>query len=358
MPSMSEEDLLSRTESPETPSERDLESLQVAPLPFDCAAANRWRKGGELSLSQAENLFWLSGRPDAAEGERDEKFLSSNPGMLPHLPTPPNSSRLTHCPNCSYYGSAEQTAGVSCPRCYFLWHAPSPRTHTWHATQLAMDVADYIAPSTDRPPADFVSSFLPALSNSSPRSSRGRNNVGRGSNSARQSVPFGEKPSTPWATLNEPREPQFAPALIQELRALHRRAYIKPRQQERPAGAASRVPHVARSPSPPPAPSPPRQRPLHGTSPRPIAVPNSAAAMSASLPEPMPWLAGRATPPPPPPYVKPPTPPPVVVAAAPAPAAVRPKSPWTLEKKHLGTAQEVERWKRAFMTMIAFCARP
>lgn len=136
-------------------------------------------------------------------------------------------------------------------------------------------------------------------------------------------------------------------ALVKEVRALRRRAYIKPRTHERPTGAASRI-------SPPKA-SQFRLRAISPAASRSardrigcVASSDGPSAFAASPASarsctghigtlvPLPWLPGRATPPP-----DPPTPllchDPIVekvqVAPAVAPPPIPPKqSPWSLDK--------------------------
>ena len=285
-------------------------------LPAECvAAAKRREEGGELSLEAAETLFWLRGVPAAGdsddsdsddEGDRDMNGLKTPRLMM----TPPEASRLARCPNCGFYGivgAGEATEAFECAKC--CWKAPPQRVQLF-------------APNA-RPTAGF----LPAMS-ASPRAS---------------------------AVEQRLEAQHFEQRTVDELRALHLASYVKPRRQERPAGGASRVPHVARTASPEPVWHRPVPTLLTANSPRARAPSTHAAAApsvtassafggiaaaairSADL-MPLPWLAGRATPPPLPPYVPPP--PPVEVSevedeaaiAAKAAAAVRPPSPWTLEK--------------------------
>ena len=159
--------------------------------------------------------------------------------------------------------------------------------------------------------------------------------------------------------------------LLVEVRALHRRAYVKPRKQERPLGWQAGLPLSLVPPW-----EAKSARPRCGVAVN--AAVNAASASAAggsaaanfggegsaeggeggeggartatsafasprggtSLAVPLPWLAGRATPPPyPPPPPKPPTPPAGAgggfggsdAAAAAAARAARPPSPWTLE---------------------------
>ena len=130
-----------------------------------------------------------------------------------------------------------------------------------------------------------------------------------------------------------------------EVRALHRRAYVKPRRQERPLGWKAGLPISL---------MPPWE--ANALTPRSGVAANSVAAASArattagagfkwpasalasprptaSVTEPLPWLPGRATPPPqPPPPPTPPAPPPDVARREMADRRRRPRSAWTIEK--------------------------
>lgn len=138
-----------------------------------------------------------------------------------------------------------------------------------------------------------------------------------------------------------------------EVHALHRRAYVKPRLQERPLGWKAGLPISLMPPWEAMATTPRSGVSANTATASARGASSSGAAASAtkasagaawpisalasprkttSVTTPLPWLPGRADPPPqPPPPPTPPAPPPGMAAEA-AVRARRPRSAWTLEK--------------------------
>jgi hypothetical protein len=250
------------------------------------AAAKR-RGNSELSLEQAERLFWARSSPRVWIDADDDQYLVGLRRTTRDLPEPPGPSRLWTCPNCSTYAIYRPTdTGNECSSCFWV-----------------------------QPLSSSTTPRLPVLL--SPRQADGMQII------AEQRL------------------------LAGEVRSLHRRAYVRPRRQERPTGAASRLPQLLLQDASQSVPDTAAETPAR-RSPR---SKRHAALLAASVSDsdplsriadapvapvaPLPWMAGRATPPPPPP-----PPPPKPKGGGPAeppeapaqPQPPRPASPWSLEK--------------------------
>ena len=336
----------------------------VPALPLDAESAESQRQeqdGAPLSLEQCEDLWWLSGVEDVPtlplRPPRETLKTPRTPRRrTPRTPHGRRSMRLVRCPNCRFHGSVredafDQSGCWSCPRCF--WHVtPSEPPPLTMAQQLAV--------GRDATSISTSSSFLPALG-LSPRggafASLDTASHEDATAAAPSSLRVRQRPTA--ALLGHLNQRQL---LEQMVLATSHESYRKPRMQERPMGAASRVAHVAYAPleldatyvqtrTRPMVASTTTQANHHGkgghrrVQPHPVQPPSESAAFQQANPlVPLLWLPRRSTPPPPPPGIKPKPPPGSQgdgdglsgwgdEGAEPAPvAAAMPAEPWDVNK--------------------------